>query len=149
MAKSESRYLMAPPSKDDGAPSDPPVSNPPYIGTDRAERQSGFGGGGGGGAGGNNVRIDHLELRMSSVESKLDTIIERLAGVSTKSDMRNFLLLTGTLFVAVCAILVAGLGWLETRAARVQQAPIASAPPAPPTAQPIIIQVPYPASDKK
>lgn len=135
--------MAPPPSKTgDGPETDAPVANPTYIGTDRAERQHG-----GGGPGGGNPpdvtdnRLSHLELRMGGVEGKLDTIIDRLGGFPTRPDMRNYLLLAVGLFVAVAGMLIAGMGWLETRAARVQPAQQAAAP----APQPIVIQVPYPA----
>lgn len=73
---------------------------------------------------------------MGRVEGKLDTIIERLAGLATRSDMRNYVLTAIGIMVAIVAILVTSMGWLETRAARAQP-PVSATPP-----QPIVIQLP-------
>jgi hypothetical protein len=93
------------------------------------------------------VRVSHLESRMERVETKLDTIIERLGGIATKSDMRDYLFVALGLVIALIAVLVTAMGWLETRAARVQPTSVQQ-PPAP-TAQPIIIQVPYPPQGRR
>jgi hypothetical protein len=69
------------------------------------------------------ARLGHLESRVDRVEKKLDTIIERLGVIATKSDMRNYVLTAIGLFLAIVAILVTAMGWLETRIARVQTAP--------------------------
>jgi nitrate reductase NapE component len=92
--------------------------------------------------GGLRNRVVHLEHRMGGVEGKLDVVITQLGGIATRTEMRNYLLLALGLFVAIATLLIGGLGWLETRATRVQPAttPQTAAP------QPIIIQVPYPAS---
>ncbi len=71
---------------------------------------------------------------MGRVEDKLDTIIERLGGIATRADMRNYLLLALALFATLTGVLVTGLGWLETRVDHVP--PMAAAP------QPIVIQLP-------
>jgi len=65
------------------------------------------------------ARLGHLESRADRVEGKLDTIIERLGVIATKSDMRNYVLTAIGLFLAIVAILVTAMGWLETRVARV------------------------------
>jgi hypothetical protein len=84
---------------------------------------------------GMNPRIDHLEGRVDRIEQKLDTIIERLGTIATRGDMRTYLLTAIGIFVAIVAMLVTALGWLETREARI------SAPPAPP---PQVLLVPAP-----
>lgn len=149
VADSESIELLMgrPPSHaGEGPEADGPGANPSYIGTDlaaqRAKDREGDGGGEGEPPGGLIGRVVHLELRMGSVEGKLDTVIERLGGIATRTEMRNYLLLAVGLFVAVASLLIAGMGWLETRAARVQPVVQANSPT---PLQPIIIQVPYPA----
>jgi hypothetical protein len=49
--------------------------------------------------------------------------------------MRGYVLTAAAIFAALVAILVTSMGWLETRAARIQ-------PPAAPVSQPIVIQLP-------
>jgi hypothetical protein len=53
------------------------------------------------------------------------------------------LIATLTIAMAVVAVIVGAMGWLETRAGRVQ--PVAAPPIAAPAPQPIIIQLPAPA----
>lgn len=84
--------------------------------------------GGGGPPDDRNPRLDYLEARVDRVEGKLDTIIERLGAIATKADMRTYLLTGIALFLAIVGILVAAIGWLETRAARIEPA---AAPPTP------------------
>jgi hypothetical protein len=84
---------------------------------------------GGGPPNGMNPRLDHLEARVDRVEGKLDSIIERLGVIATKADMRTYLLTGLGLFLAIVAILVADMGWLETRVTRIEPAP--SPPPSP------------------
>jgi hypothetical protein len=76
-----------------------------------------------------NGRLEHLETRVGRIEGKLDTVIERLGVIATKSDMRNYLLTGVGLFLAIVAILVGSMGWLETRVSRVQPSPQATPAP--------------------
>ncbi len=138
---------QVPPEEEVGAEPEAVVAAPHYIGTPKAERMRGSGGG----AGGGDVsviegRVMYLEQRMAAVDDKLDKIIEKLAKIPEAVDIRNYLLLALALFVAVATMLIGGMGWLETRAARVQpmQQGSVSSPP-----QPIIIQVPLPSQPKK
>jgi hypothetical protein len=150
MAQSKGQICLVaqnPPDKDVGTEPDLSVADTTYIGTDRAERLRKPGGGGGGGATGIlEGRVTHLEQRMGLVDTKLDTIIERLGKIPERSDMRGYLLLALALFVAIAALLIGAMGWLETRAGRVQPLAQGSAGAAP---QPIVIQVPYPASERR
>ena len=70
------------------------------------------------------------EARMSRMEDKLDQIIRRLAAIPTRIDLLGAFVAA----LAVLSIVFAGLGWLETRAARTTPA---SAP-----VPPIVIQLP-------
>ena len=70
------------------------------------------------------------EACMSRMEDKLDRIIQRLAATPTRTDLVAGLAVVFSLL----GIVFAGLGWLETRAARITPAP-ASVPP-------IVIQLP-------
>jgi hypothetical protein len=128
-----------PPDKEEGTEPDIAVANPAYIGTPKAERMWERGGGGSGGGGDFlgflDGRVTHLEQRMASVDTKLDSIIQTLGRLPERSEMRQLLLVALALFVAVMAMFIGGMGWLETRAGRVQ-----TAAPSPP--QPIVIQVP-------
>ena len=110
----------------------------PNIGTELAERrlkERGEGGSGGGDDGTMGLRVGHIETRMTRLEDKIDTVLRDLAGVASKADMRNYLLLSVAAFIALAAALVSGLGWLETRASRVETAPAAA---------PVVIQMPSP-----
>ena len=133
---------MAKPT-DDGPNADPPVANPPYIGTDLAARRAReTGGGEGGGSGGEdlNARVGKLEVHIDYMRGDLAEIKGLLSGLAhlpTKQDLRNNLTAIITIGVAILAILVASMGWLETRAARIQGQ--AASPPA---VQPIVIQLP-------
>lgn len=106
------------------------------IGTELAERRlKERGEGGGGGDGTMGLRVGHIETRMTRLEDKIDTVLRDLAGVASKADMRNYLLLSVAAFIALVAALVSGLGWLETRASRVETAPAAA---------PVVLQMPSP-----
>ena len=74
------------------------------------------------------------EARMTRMEDKLDQIIRRLAATPTRIDLLGAFVAA----LAVLSIVFAGLGWLETRAARIQ--------PAPAPAAPIVIQLPVAAA---
>jgi hypothetical protein len=87
-------------------------------------------------------RLSHLEGRVDRVEIKLDTIIERLSALASKADMRNYLLTAVGLFIALIALFLTGMGWLETRATRVETSP------PPPTVVVIPAPVIAPASAK-
>lgn len=81
------------------------------------------------------ARSDLFEARLDRIEDKLDQIIRRLAATPTRIDLLGAFVAA----MAVLSIVFAGLGWLETRADRLQSAP-ARAP------APIVIQLPpYPA----
>jgi hypothetical protein len=138
---------MAQPPHDKEVSAEPELTTaaPRYIGTERAEKMSGGGGGGGGDFGILESRVANLELRMLNVDTKLDTIIERLTKIPERSEIRQSLLVAIGLFVASMALFIGGMGWLETRAARVQDAVAASTPAA---LQPIVLQVPLPAQQK-
>ena len=102
------------------------------------ERSAGFSGGGGGGGEDTDkmeVRVAHLETRMGHVEDKLDRIFDRLGSIATRSDMRGYVFTAIGVMVAIVAILVASMGWLEDRTARIQPPPAAAT-------QPIVIQLP-------
>jgi hypothetical protein len=75
-----------------------------------------------------------VELRLGRIEVKLDTL-------PTRNDLLVMLIATLTIAMAVVAVIVGAMGWLETRAARVQATAVqpAAAPPAP-----IVIQLPAP-----
>lgn len=136
---------------DEGTETDPIIADPPYIGTERAVKRARDSGNGGDGGGVESIdilaiRVSHLETRMIGLETKLDNIIEKLGAIATRPEMRNYVFLAIGSFIALVAILVGSMGWLETRATRLQPvAPTAAMSPAP---QPIIIQVPYPAPNK-
>lgn len=100
-------------------------------------------GDGGGTSGGMNERVTRIEewakqadARMGRVEDKLDRILERLGGLPTKGDMRNYLLMAIGIFVSIVALVFTGMSLMQSSAA-----PAPAAAPAP-----VIIQVPpYPA----
>src|SRR5665213_770730 len=73
----------------------------PKAGGARSSRGGGGGAGGGDSSSDMDVRVNHLEERIGRVEGKLDTIIERLAGIATRSDMRNYVFTALGLMVAV------------------------------------------------
>ena len=75
-------------------------------------------------------RSDLFKARLDRIEDKLDQIIKRLAATPTRIDLLGAFVAA----LAVLSIVFAGLGWLETRAARLQ--------PVPPPAAPIVIQLP-------
>ncbi len=75
------------------------------------------------------------DARMGRVEDKLDTVIERLGRLPSRLDMLGYLIGTVAAFLALTAVIVTSMGWLETRASRVQ-------PPSPSAPQPIVIQLP-------
>jgi hypothetical protein len=133
----------APTGAGTGPESDQPGPNPRYIGTERAEelandRDKGGNGGDSGGGDQVSARVDLLERRISRLEDKLDVVIDKLAGIATRPEMRNYVMVSAGLFVAIFALVITALGWLETRASRIQ-GPSAATPAA---AQPVIIQVP-------
>jgi hypothetical protein len=72
------------------------------------------------------------------MESKLDALLQRFSAIPTRIDLFVGL----ALVFAIFAMLIGGLGWLETRASRVQTA-------APPAAAPVLIQLPSPWSPPK
>lgn len=96
---------------------------------------------GGGGEGGDfelSARIIRLEENFKSilersgrVEDKLDRISERLGGLPGKVDLLTF----AAAMIALMGLLLAGLGWLETRASRISAPDTRAAPP-------IVIQLP-------
>lgn len=100
-------------------------------------------GDGGGTSGGMNERVTRIEewakqadARMGRVEDKLDRILDRLGGLPTKGDMRNYLLMAIGIFVSIVALVFTGMSLMQSSAA-----PTPAAAPAP-----VIIQVPpYPA----
>ncbi len=90
--------------------------------------------GGDGTSGGMGPWEQSVELRLGRIEVKLDTL-------PTRNDLLVMLIATLTIAMAVVAVIVGAMGWLETRAARVQATAVqpAAAPPAP-----IVIQLPAP-----
>jgi hypothetical protein len=85
------------------------------------------------------ARVIRLEEQMVGVRDDLRDIKESLKilpTLGTKRDLGNYTIGGIGLALAVIAIVIGGLGWLETRAARVQAPPptVAAAP-----AQPTII----------
>ena len=138
----QDRLVAKPPSdKEEGTEPDIAVADPTYIGTPQAERMWGRGGGGGGGDlfGMLDGRVTHLEQRMASVDTKLDSIIATLGRMPERSEMRQLLIVTLALIVTIVALFIGGMSWLETRAARIQPAPSPISAP-----QPMIIQIPVP-----
>lgn len=100
-------------------------------------------GSGGGNSGGMDQRLTRLEEwakiseeRAGRVEGKIDGIVARISSLPSKGELIGYAIATAALLVAVVTGMVSGLGWLETRASRMQ--PVS----APVLAAPIIIQVP-------
>jgi hypothetical protein len=94
---------------------------------------------GGGTFGDMDGRVTRLEEQMAGVREDLRDIksdLKILPTLATKRDIGTYLATTATLSFAVVAIIIGGLGWLETRASRVTSPPPAAAP------QPIIIESP-------
>jgi len=82
-------------------------------------------------------RVSALETHMVYVRKDLEEIKESLKvlpTLATKADITSWKIQWTALLVAVFAFLVSsiigGLGWLETRAARVSPAPVAPSAPA-------------------
>lgn len=121
-------------NQSDGPNIDPSVANPAYIGTERAQKRAADRGGGDGGSGTLSLRVSHLESRIERIESKLDLISDRVGAIATRTETRNYLWLAIATFVAIVGVLIASMGWLETRASRLDTG--SSSP------QPIIIQLP-------
>jgi hypothetical protein len=75
--------------------------------------------------------------RMGRVETKLDMVVAGLSKIPSRIDLVGYVIAVLTIFLAVVGILLAGMGWLETRASRVDaksEPQIAAAP--------IVIQLP-------
>jgi len=90
-------------------------------------------------------RVTRLEVNLEHLRMTLDTIqrqLEILPTLGTKRDLVTYSIAGLTIAIATVAIIVGGLGWLETRAGRVQ--PSATPAATPVTPQPIIIQLPAP-----
>ena len=88
-------------------------------------------------------RVTRLEEQMLGVREDLRDIKDQLRGfgallptLATKRDMMNYLIAGLTIVVAIVGLVIGGLGWLETRTARVQPATSATAP------APVVIQMP-------
>ncbi len=104
--------------------------------------QSLQGGDGGGTSDNMERRLTRLEEQMVGVRDDLSDIkrdikdlLKIVPTLGTKRDLQTYTLTGIGLALAVIAIVIGGLGWLETRTARVGPAP-------PQVAQPIVIQLP-------
>jgi hypothetical protein len=68
---------------------------------------------------------------LKSMDARMEQMDGRINHLPTKRDLTDNLLVCAAIGVAIIGLVIGGLGWLETRATRVQAAPT-----------PIVIQVP-------
>jgi len=103
--------------------------------------------GGGGDSTGMDQRVTRLEEwaklsgeRFTRIEDKLDKILTELGRLPTREAVLGYAIGGFALAAAVIGIIIGAMGWLETRASRVDTSA--------PAAAPMIIQLPAPATQR-